>query len=217
MAAPDIVDQWLPGVAKTSRKDEVVPQVDEQRAVDDRFDVGRATLTEGYFVGLGALSAVGQIDCPIRTGPFQVQRELEAAEGVPCRPIGQTIRYRCDATAPEVDLLPGEDRCSCQPEAGRVENALEGVDRRRYPPVLVCGERWTRRPGPSRELGLGEPSPLTGLEDDQSCDVVRLYQIRYREIGPIRLMEVGAAFYCVTWFALYGLHHGWLWICNSCG
>jgi hypothetical protein len=30
-------------------------------------------------------------------------------------------------------------------------------------------------------------------------------------------MEVGAAFYCVTWFALYGLHHGWLWICNSCG
>jgi hypothetical protein len=52
------INKGLPCRSQPSGQDVLVPQVDQQGSIDDRFDVSRSTLSENRLVELGALPAV---------------------------------------------------------------------------------------------------------------------------------------------------------------
>lgn len=58
----DLVDDGLPGIADLAWQDEIRPQIDEQRPVDDAEDVGRRAFAEDDLVAPSPVAPIAQLE-----------------------------------------------------------------------------------------------------------------------------------------------------------
>jgi len=207
LAGPDVVDQRLPFGAEAARKDEFVPEVDEQGAVDDAFDVGRPAFPEDHFVGAGTLATIREVDRPPRAGPLQVDGQVESSERCDRREVRQPVWHGDHTGAAEVDLAPNQDRRGGQPVTGCGQDPFERLQRRRYPTVFVGGQRRAGRASSRSKLGDRE---ACGFSDLRQCvgahpEIVSdLIRNGGSSIRTVILVCVGAG-PCVRWPGRRGL------------
>jgi hypothetical protein len=74
VATMHLVDERLPRVPKTTGQDELVPEIDEEGAIDEVGDVGRAPLSQDRLIRAGPFTPVGEVHVSILARPLQMQR-----------------------------------------------------------------------------------------------------------------------------------------------
>jgi hypothetical protein len=163
---PDPVDQRLPRGAELPGKDQLIPKVDEERAVDGGGNVLGATFPEDHFEGPGALAAIGEVDVAVAMRPGEMEGKLQGAAGVLRTDLGNGVgncghRAAPDRHFPPPDLRPGDQVIS----RGR-EDPLQRLEAGRHPAMLIGRQRRPGSPRAARELGAGQSRLLPGSGEE---------------------------------------------------
>src|SRR6185437_14434821 len=167
------------------RKHQIVPQVNEQRAVHVGQDVGRAALLQHDLVHARAVGPRAKIEYPSGRRPVQVQRQLQLRKRV-CYVQARQVIGHPRPPAPR-GRLPGEHhlRLRGQLIPGLREQPGKGCHRGRLPAILIRRQRRPRRASPPGKLVLGQAS--TGPDALQQSARFHpsslTYPIRYHVTG----------------------------------
>jgi hypothetical protein len=99
-----MVDEWLPRDSNLDRQEHLRPQIDKQRAIDERSDIDGLALCQQKLVREQSLSTVGEIPGLLWTRPTHVLGENHPSQGNRWRKLWKLVWYE-EGFAATIDML----------------------------------------------------------------------------------------------------------------